>query len=83
MTFFRQALSSLVPKYLLNRMKPAEWELKLTAEWAKCTGLAGLAPFQAYLDYCRQWPYYGATYFPATKTVKNASFLIDQSTDAA
>jgi hypothetical protein len=71
----RQSLAAILPKYLISRIKTAEWETRLSSAWGKYAGMTGITAYTAYLSHCRKWVYYGATFFPACKTAPPEGFF--------
>ncbi|EGD72742.1 hypothetical protein PTSG_04471 [Salpingoeca rosetta] len=63
--FLRGGLETFVPQHLLhNQLRTVEWERRIFAEHQKHKGVTDvLSLHRLFLQYCRQWPYYGATLF--------------------
>lgn len=67
--FISAVLKNIVPKYLIGKLKAAEWESKLIGSWAPNNGKKGIMPYKEYLEEFYQFPWYGSTFFPACKNV--------------
>eukprot|EP01147_Barroeca_monosierra_P010524 gene10524-2651_t len=63
--FLRGALDTFIPQHLLhNQLKTIEWERRIFAQHKKHEGVTDVVSLhRLYLQYCRQWPYYGAIVF--------------------
>eukprot|EP00049_Salpingoeca_infusionum_P027617 m.33423 g.33423 ORF g.33423 m.33423 type:complete len:1009 (-) comp9617_c0_seq3:316-3342(-) len=63
--FLRDGLQTFVPAHLLhNQLKSAEWERRIYAAHRKHSGTTSvLSLHRLFLQYCRQWPFYGAVFF--------------------
>jgi hypothetical protein len=79
--YIPQSLSALVPRHMVNALRNAsEWEQRICASWAEMkavhgTGGSGEPAYMRYLALARKWECYGATYYPACKSVPPSGYF--------
>jgi hypothetical protein len=61
--------AAIVPKHLISKLKPQDWELKLSNSWKSHIGKKGVIPCREFLELCHKLPFYGSTFFPACKSI--------------
>ena len=64
-----------VPSYVLKQLPLPDLERKIFGEWVKHRGQDQALCRLLYLQYCRQFPVYGSTLFPACKTLPPDGFF--------
>lgn len=62
---FSNKLAAFVPADLLQRRDSAYLEVKILQEHVEFVGLSRLEAKKKFLEYIKQWPIYGATFFRA------------------
>jgi hypothetical protein len=73
--FIAENIADFVPPKQLKALKAGEWERRMRLEHAKHHGKSELIARMLYLQYARQWSFYGATFFPACKNVPPNGFF--------
>lgn len=73
--FIAENIADFVPPKQLKALKASEWERRIKLEHTKHAGKSELIARMLYLQYARQWPYYGAIFFPACKNVPPNGFF--------
>ncbi|KAJ3125160.1 hypothetical protein HK098_000534 [Nowakowskiella sp. JEL0407] len=69
------SLNQYIPSQLTKLMRPEEWEGLILKEYAKYKGKTTPIARMLYLQYVRQWSYYGTSFFPICKDVPPGGFF--------
>ncbi len=79
--FLTEELNTFVPATLLhNQLKTAEWERRIFKAHAGHTGRTDMTLLhRLFLQYCWQWPFYGATVFHAELAKMKRSVLASRN----
>jgi len=75
--FLSDGLETFVPQHLMhNQLKTAEWERRIYAKHASHSGTTDIHLLhRLFLQYCWQWPFYGATFFDS-ELIRHSKRLI-------
>jgi myosin-7 len=67
--FLSANLRQFIPKDLFQQKRPNEWETLIFKAHASNSAKSEEDAKTEYLDIVKQWPFYGATFFPPCKTI--------------
>jgi len=67
--FLSTNLKQFVPKDLFPSRKPNEWEALIFKAHSTNSGKSEEDAKTEYLDFVKQWPFYGTTFYPPCKTI--------------
>lgn len=70
--FLKHNLQDFVPKHLLPSKQPKEWESLIFKAHAKISGKSIEDAKTEYIGIVKQWPLYGATFFPPCKMLNKS-----------
>jgi len=62
------SLSEFIPSYHYGSKSPEEWERLILAQYQTYSGKSVYMARMLYLQYTRQWAFYGSSFFPACKS---------------
>jgi len=69
--FLTQNLKQFIPKDLFGQKKPAEWESLIFKAHPTNIGKSDDEAKTEYLEFVKQWPFYGTTFYPPCKSIGN------------
>lgn len=67
--FLSNDLAKFIPKALMTTKKGPEWEQLILKQHATLTGKPVLRAKTDYINFVKQWPFYGTTFYPLCKTI--------------
>ncbi|KXS22365.1 hypothetical protein M427DRAFT_50695 [Gonapodya prolifera JEL478] len=73
--FLSDQLEEFVPRSLIERLKPSDWEARIYDNHRKYKGRSPIICRMLYLQFVRQWPFYGSAFFPCCRTVPPGGFF--------
>jgi len=65
--FLTQNLRNFVPEHMWTMKKPVDWETVVLKEHSKNKGTQQEDAKFEYVQHCKNWPFYGTTFFPPCK----------------
>lgn len=73
--FIASAFKEYVPSYILKETTVEDLESKVFQQWQVYTGRSQVICRHLYLQYLRQYPFYGSTFFPACRSLPPNGFF--------
>ncbi|KAJ3339636.1 hypothetical protein HDU93_007963 [Gonapodya sp. JEL0774] len=73
--FLADQLPEFIPRGLLDRLKPLDWEHRIFDNHRKYKGRSPIICRMLYLQFVRQWPFYGSAFFPCCRTVPPGGYF--------